>query len=254
MFGPREVLLTSEEPVVKQFLNGRMDGPIGMSEEKDSAHDGRREGHVRGRRTTRAASKRSRAFRRRCSPRPACPSARASLRRQQRVLRPAAHPARGRPEVDQAGPRGRRGAPPEGRRDHTVAQRRAAGRGVAGRRPPASPTTRRPQTPRAVGVSSGWSRSHPSGECGRQDACSPCSSTSGGSRSSARSRCASSSSRPGSSRASPSSPRPWSRSRSARSSRCSWAACRRRSARSRSSARPACSRSCVKRARSCAPC
>ena len=23
MFGPREVLLTSEEPVVKQFLNGR---------------------------------------------------------------------------------------------------------------------------------------------------------------------------------------------------------------------------------------
>ncbi|RSN27738.1 ATP-binding cassette domain-containing protein [Amycolatopsis coloradensis] len=37
MFGPREVLLTSEEPVVKQFLNGKMDGPIGMSEEKDSA-------------------------------------------------------------------------------------------------------------------------------------------------------------------------------------------------------------------------
>jgi phospholipid/cholesterol/gamma-HCH transport system ATP-binding protein len=37
MFGPREVLLTSEEPVVKQFLNGRMIGPIGMSEEKDSA-------------------------------------------------------------------------------------------------------------------------------------------------------------------------------------------------------------------------
>ncbi|HKS47694.1 MAG TPA: ABC transporter ATP-binding protein [Amycolatopsis sp.] len=37
MFGPREVLLTSEEPVVKQFLNGRMDGPIGMSEEKDQA-------------------------------------------------------------------------------------------------------------------------------------------------------------------------------------------------------------------------
>ena len=37
MFGPREVLLTSEEPVVKQFLNGRRDGPIGMSEEKDAA-------------------------------------------------------------------------------------------------------------------------------------------------------------------------------------------------------------------------
>jgi phospholipid/cholesterol/gamma-HCH transport system ATP-binding protein len=37
MFGPREVLLTSEEPVVAQFLHGRRTGPIGMSEEKDSA-------------------------------------------------------------------------------------------------------------------------------------------------------------------------------------------------------------------------
>jgi phospholipid/cholesterol/gamma-HCH transport system ATP-binding protein len=37
MFGPREVLLTSEEPVVRQFLNGRRIGPIGMSEEKDEA-------------------------------------------------------------------------------------------------------------------------------------------------------------------------------------------------------------------------
>jgi phospholipid/cholesterol/gamma-HCH transport system ATP-binding protein len=37
MFGPREVLLTSDEPVVEQFLNGRREGPIGMSEEKDSA-------------------------------------------------------------------------------------------------------------------------------------------------------------------------------------------------------------------------
>ncbi|MFB9905288.1 ABC transporter ATP-binding protein [Allokutzneria oryzae] len=37
MFGPREVLLTSTEPVVEQFLNGRRQGPIGMSEEKDAA-------------------------------------------------------------------------------------------------------------------------------------------------------------------------------------------------------------------------
>ncbi|BBY80049.1 putative ribonucleotide transport ATP-binding protein mkl [Mycolicibacterium pulveris] len=37
MFGPREVLLTSDEPVVKQFLNGRRVGPIGMSEEKDES-------------------------------------------------------------------------------------------------------------------------------------------------------------------------------------------------------------------------
>ncbi|CAM3957509.1 ABC transporter ATP-binding protein [Smaragdicoccus niigatensis] len=41
MFGPREVLLTSDEPVVKQFLNGRMIGPIGMSEEKDEAQAAR---------------------------------------------------------------------------------------------------------------------------------------------------------------------------------------------------------------------
>ena len=37
MFGPREVLFTCEEPVVKQFLNGRREGPIGMSEEKDAS-------------------------------------------------------------------------------------------------------------------------------------------------------------------------------------------------------------------------
>jgi phospholipid/cholesterol/gamma-HCH transport system ATP-binding protein len=37
MFGPRELLLTSEEPVVAQFLRGRRHGPIGMSEEKDLA-------------------------------------------------------------------------------------------------------------------------------------------------------------------------------------------------------------------------
>jgi phospholipid/cholesterol/gamma-HCH transport system ATP-binding protein len=37
MFGPREVLLTSEEQVIRQFLNGRKEGPIGMSEEKDQA-------------------------------------------------------------------------------------------------------------------------------------------------------------------------------------------------------------------------
>ncbi|MET8583542.1 ABC transporter ATP-binding protein [Streptomyces collinus] len=37
MFGPREKLLASDEPVVRQFLNGRMQGPIGMAEEKDAA-------------------------------------------------------------------------------------------------------------------------------------------------------------------------------------------------------------------------
>jgi len=37
MFGPREVLLTSTDPVITQFVNGRRAGPIGMSEEKDEA-------------------------------------------------------------------------------------------------------------------------------------------------------------------------------------------------------------------------
>ena len=36
MFGPREMLLSSEEPVVRQFLNAQVVGPIGMSEEKDA--------------------------------------------------------------------------------------------------------------------------------------------------------------------------------------------------------------------------
>ena len=36
MFGPREMLLTSSEPVVAQFLNAQTVGPIGMSEEKDA--------------------------------------------------------------------------------------------------------------------------------------------------------------------------------------------------------------------------
>ena len=47
MFGPREVLLTSDQPVVAQFLNGRRFGPIGMSEEKDQATLAAEAAHVR---------------------------------------------------------------------------------------------------------------------------------------------------------------------------------------------------------------
>jgi phospholipid/cholesterol/gamma-HCH transport system ATP-binding protein len=46
MFGPREVLLTSEVPAVKQFLNGSRIGPIGMSEEKDEATMAAEQAHV----------------------------------------------------------------------------------------------------------------------------------------------------------------------------------------------------------------
>src|SRR6476620_1384269 len=48
MFGPREVRLTSEEPVVAQFLNGRRQGPIGMSEEKDAAQAAREMAETEG--------------------------------------------------------------------------------------------------------------------------------------------------------------------------------------------------------------
>jgi phospholipid/cholesterol/gamma-HCH transport system ATP-binding protein len=37
MFGPREMLLTSTEPVVRQFLTAQRIGPIGMAEEKDAS-------------------------------------------------------------------------------------------------------------------------------------------------------------------------------------------------------------------------
>ncbi|MDT9592034.1 ABC transporter ATP-binding protein [Nocardioides zeae] len=44
MFGPREMLLSSEEPVVRQFLNAQRVGPIGMSEEKDATELAAEEG------------------------------------------------------------------------------------------------------------------------------------------------------------------------------------------------------------------
>ncbi|HET9258148.1 MAG TPA: ABC transporter ATP-binding protein, partial [Pseudonocardiaceae bacterium] len=47
-FGPREVLLTSTNPAIAQFLSGRRQGPIGMSEEKDAAQAERELAEVRG--------------------------------------------------------------------------------------------------------------------------------------------------------------------------------------------------------------
>ncbi len=44
MFGHREKLLSSQDPAVRQFLNARMDGPIGMAEESDVADTGEQEG------------------------------------------------------------------------------------------------------------------------------------------------------------------------------------------------------------------
>ena len=73
MFGPREVLLTSDNPVITQFVNGRRIGPIGMSEEKDEATLAQ-ERAARGTVTppTAAAPRSCRNW----SPAPACPSGR----------------------------------------------------------------------------------------------------------------------------------------------------------------------------------
>jgi phospholipid/cholesterol/gamma-HCH transport system ATP-binding protein len=63
MFGPREVLLTSDEPVVRKFLNGRRIGPIGTSEEKDESIVAEEQAQFEAGTTT-AVSRRSRACRR----------------------------------------------------------------------------------------------------------------------------------------------------------------------------------------------
>ncbi|MEF9903614.1 ABC transporter ATP-binding protein [Streptomyces sp. P9-A2] len=78
-FGPREVLLTSEEPVVAQFLDGRREGPIGMSEEKDAATLAAEAG-------TAAAEVRPRRIVPQLEPSPGLPPRRAVARRRERVM------------------------------------------------------------------------------------------------------------------------------------------------------------------------
>ena len=86
MFGPREVLLTSEEPVVKQFLNGHMNGPIGMSEEKDQATMAAEAAAAATPAQGPLLEEVSRHPARRCSARPGVPERKAVGRRQQRVV------------------------------------------------------------------------------------------------------------------------------------------------------------------------
>ena len=87
MFGPREVLLTSDEPVVKQFLNGRRLGPIGMSEEKDKATMAAEQAHADAGHSRRFDDRgRPRASSRRSSRRPGLPLRDAVRRRKDRVM------------------------------------------------------------------------------------------------------------------------------------------------------------------------
>ncbi|MFF5155910.1 ABC transporter ATP-binding protein [Streptomyces sp. NPDC000348] len=102
-FGPREVLLTSEEPVVAQFLDGRREGPIGMSEEKDAATLAA-EADAAG-----AAGARPRAIVPQLEPSSGLPPRRAVTRRRERVmgmidqLPPAARSAIRRTYAESAG-------------------------------------------------------------------------------------------------------------------------------------------------------
>jgi phospholipid/cholesterol/gamma-HCH transport system ATP-binding protein len=79
-FGPREVLLTSDEPVVAQFLNGRRSGPIGMSEEKDAAA-------TAAEATMEADLEDIRGVVPQLTPTPGQPNRKAAARRQERVMR-----------------------------------------------------------------------------------------------------------------------------------------------------------------------
>ncbi|HEX5119596.1 MAG TPA: ABC transporter ATP-binding protein [Pseudonocardiaceae bacterium] len=87
MFGPREVLLTSEEPVVSQFLNGRRIGPIGMSEEKDQATMAREQAHLDAGHTDGSSGEDVTGIVPQLAPTPGLPERMAVTRRKDRVMR-----------------------------------------------------------------------------------------------------------------------------------------------------------------------
>ncbi|WP_328808225.1 ABC transporter ATP-binding protein [Nonomuraea antri] len=79
-FGPRELLLTSEDEVVRQFLAGDPHGPIGMSEEKDAATLERERAHGAAVRTLPVIPEQ-------LAPSPGLPPRQAVWRRMDRVMR-----------------------------------------------------------------------------------------------------------------------------------------------------------------------
>jgi phospholipid/cholesterol/gamma-HCH transport system ATP-binding protein len=87
MFGPREVLLTSDEPVVEQFLNGRRIGPIGMSEEKDAATMAREQADVDAGHTDGGMDQDISGIVPQLAPTPGLPDRMGARRRQDRVMR-----------------------------------------------------------------------------------------------------------------------------------------------------------------------
>ena len=87
MFGPREVLLTSDEPVVEQFLNGRRIGPIGMSEEKDAATMAREQADLDAGATDGGVDQDISGIVPQLQPTPGMPERMGARRRQDRVMR-----------------------------------------------------------------------------------------------------------------------------------------------------------------------
>ena len=87
MFGPREVLLTSDEPVVEQFLNGRKRGPIGMSEEKDTATMAREEAEAAAGHSDGSPDEDIRGVVPQMQPSPGLPERAGARRRMDRVMR-----------------------------------------------------------------------------------------------------------------------------------------------------------------------
>ena len=86
MFGPREVLLTSEVPAVAQFLDGRRIGPIGMSEEKDAATIAMEQAHADAGHHDGGAGSDLRVVVPQLDPTPGLPPRRAVERRKSRVI------------------------------------------------------------------------------------------------------------------------------------------------------------------------
>jgi phospholipid/cholesterol/gamma-HCH transport system ATP-binding protein len=86
MFGPREVLLTSEEPAVAQFLNGSKFGPIGMSEEKDQATIAMEQAHIEAGWHDGSTGEDMRVIIPQLEPSPGMPTRQAVQRRRERVM------------------------------------------------------------------------------------------------------------------------------------------------------------------------
>jgi phospholipid/cholesterol/gamma-HCH transport system ATP-binding protein len=86
MFGPREVLLTSEVPAVAQFLDGSRIGPIGMSEEKDQATMAAEQAQVEAGHHGGGAGYDMRAVVPQLEPTPGLPPRQAAQRRKDRVM------------------------------------------------------------------------------------------------------------------------------------------------------------------------